>query len=187
MLSLPSTVYGLPLHPIIVHVPLVVAGLLAVLTPLAAWSWNGGRVPKAVWAVVSVMLISVPLLGFVAMESGETEEERVEGRVPESAIEEHEERAEVFVWTGAGVALLGVGALVAAGPFRRTLLAATSLGALAVAGLGVATGHAGGELVYRHGAAARVEGAAASADAPNDSGAEGREDDEDEDESGEGR
>lgn len=143
-----------PLHPMLVHLPIA----LGVLMPLVAVgilvAWWRGLVPRRAWwgAVIlqGVLLVS----GLAALRSGEADEERVEAVAPESAIEAHEEAAQVFV---AASALVLAGA-VAAGLLRnegtaKNLAAMAAAGTLAVVGLGVRVGHAGGELVYTHGAA----------------------------------
>ncbi|HET9752909.1 MAG TPA: hypothetical protein VFP52_08100, partial [Myxococcales bacterium] len=103
--------------------------------------------------------------GFAALKTGEKEERRVEAVVPGHAIEAHEEAAEAFL-TGAGISL----ALGAAGLFflrreraLRFIAAGTTAATLAVAGLAVAVGKPGGQLVYVHGAARAYTGDAASA------------------------
>jgi hypothetical protein len=62
------------------------------------------------------------------------------------------------------LALAGFGLVVPAGRASRVLPALATLGTLVIAGLALNVGHAGGELVYRHGAA-RADPAAA-ADSP---------------------
>jgi hypothetical protein len=92
--------------------------------------------------------------GILALRSGEAEEERVERAVAERFIEKHEEAAETFVWaSGAVLAVMLLGFALSSrrtGPVAAT---AATLGTLVVLGLGYRTGQAGGDLVYRHGAA----------------------------------
>jgi uncharacterized membrane protein len=144
---------SVPLHPMLVHLPLA----LAVLVPPAAIiAWRlvaKGRLGRGGWAAVVIAQAVLVVGAVVALRSGGAEGERVEDRVSRAAIERHEEAAELFVW-GAGAVLL-VGALGLVGPVRTrrmTMLVATT-GTLVVAGLAVRTGKAGGELVYVHGAA----------------------------------
>jgi hypothetical protein len=92
--------------------------------------------------------------GLVAMNTGETEEERVEEIVPERHIEAHEEAAETFVWASAIVlALMLLPLMLPEGRLRTAAAVGACLGTLLVFGLGVKTGEAGGRLVYEHGAA----------------------------------
>lgn len=152
----------LPLHPALVHLPLgasMLVPLVALALTVALWRrwW-----PRSTWAVVVALQLCVVGGGWLALLTGEQEEDRVERVVPHSAIETHEERAELFVGAAAAVLALSVAALVL-GRFetpRLLLTLAVTAGSGVVAGLGAWTGHAGGELVYRHGAASAYTGGA---------------------------
>ena len=89
---------------------------------------------------------------WLAHETGHDQEERVEKVVDESHIEEHEEAADWVLWLAvAGLAAAALGlAGGSAGAWARAGALAISLATLAAA---VRTGHLGGELVYRYGAA----------------------------------
>jgi hypothetical protein len=112
------------------------------------------------WLPPRGSLVAIVLQGILfgsaalALRSGQAEEDRVERVVAERLIKAHEKAAGAFVW--ASGAVLGAMVLALALSSRRggtaTALAAT-LGTVAVLGLGYRTGQAGGELVYRHGAA----------------------------------
>lgn len=157
---------GIPFHPIIVHLPVALSMLMPVAAFGAAWWIGRGGVTSHLWRVVAVLQLILVGSGYAAMETGEDEEEKVERIVAERYIAEHEERAEAFVWTGAGVAALAVAAAaVREGAWRRRLRVATGLGTLAVAGLAAWTGHAGGLLVYQHNAGAAYSSPAPAADA----------------------
>lgn len=136
---------NLPLHPAVVHLPIALAVLVPLLaagTGLAVWR---GALPRRAWTIVVVAQALLVATGLLAMRTGESEEERVEHRVSERAIEAHEEAAEVFLW-GAGVTLaVTAAALVVPAP---AVLAAAILATVVTAGLGFRVGHAGAELVY---------------------------------------
>ena len=143
-----------PLHPAIVHFPIV----LAVLAPLCAIAVfaaiRAGWLPQRSWVAVIVLQVAVTLSAWVAVETGEHEEDRVERVVAERHIEAHEENAERFlVISGLVIPLAIAGGWLAGtlGTATRVATIVMSLAALAAAG---ATGHTGGELVYAHGAAA---------------------------------
>jgi len=154
-------------HPKMVHVPMA----LAILMPLVAGglllAWWRGWLPARAW-IVAVGLQAILLgSGVLALRSGEVEEERVEGLVAEQLIEQHEERAALFVWASGGV--LAVMLLAGALGGRRSALpaaAAAALGTCVVLGLGYRTGEAGGSLVYRYGAAGAYAGGAADGSTP---------------------
>ena len=144
-----------PLHPLIVHLPMALAALMPLVTGGLLLAWWRGYLPKRTWLVAAALQLALFASGLVAMQTGETDEERVEHVVAEAAIERHEEAAELFTWS-AGV-LLAVALLPLV--MRNERLARvggllTFTGACVLLGLGYRVGSAGGELVYRHGAAA---------------------------------
>jgi hypothetical protein len=131
---------------------------LAVLMPLVAGglalAWWRGWLPARAWLVAVALQGILVGTGMLAIQTGEAEEDRVERVVPEQPIEAHEEVAKAFVAASGAVLLLMVGgALLARQRAGAAVAALASLTTLAVLGLGVRTGEAGGELVYRHGAA----------------------------------
>lgn len=142
-----------PLHPAVVHFPIVFALILPLLAAVVLWRMHDGA-PLRSWGVVVLLAVLTWGAGFAAARTGEREEDRVEAVLAsEEPLHEHEEAAEWFlVLSGvtAGLALLGF----APGLAGRGLRALTLVGALAAAVACVRTGDLGGELVYRHGAAA---------------------------------
>jgi uncharacterized membrane protein len=141
-----------PLHPAIVHFPVVLAVFAPLLAALALWAIQTGRTSRWTWIGIVVLQILVVGSGWIAMETGENEEDRVERVVAERHIEEHEEAAERFLTLAALALPLAAAGLLAGrlGTINRGLTLALTLAALAAA---ADTGHKGGELVYRHGAA----------------------------------
>lgn len=141
-----------PLHPAIVHLPIALAMVVPVLAMLGIPTIRRGLLPPRAWALI--VLLQALLVGssWLALETGEDQEDRVEQVVAERHIETHEEDAERFLLF-AGVAFL----VLAAGllPGRRGAAArfVGVLSAIAVLALGISVGHSGGELVYKHGAA----------------------------------
>jgi hypothetical protein len=172
---------------------------LAVLVPLfalgAVVAIRRGARPMRAWSVALAMFAALSLSGWVAMETGEDQEERVEAIVPRSALHAHNEAATLFVALSAGVLLIaGVGVLSGkVGAAARITATVASVGLL-VAGYRV--GHSGGALVYTHGAGsafvsaagtaghAGLSAASRSADAAVADDDEGDDDDDDDDENG---
>lgn len=143
---------GLPLHPVVVHLPLVIALLVPALAAGLTWASFRGRAGRRAWAIALALQAIVAGTALLAMRTGEGAEESAEAVAPESALHAHEEAAEVFLF-GAIAVLVGLGATVALKPrWSRWAGLAVTGGALAVALLGVRVGHAGGTLVYKHGA-----------------------------------
>ena len=144
----------IPLHPLFVHLPVALAVLMPLLAGALLLGWWRGWLPKRVWALAVGGQALLFASGLLAMRTGETDEERVERVVPEAALEAHEEAAEAFVWSSGAVVLLMLLPLLFQhrGTAGMAALAA-AVGSVVVLGLGYRVGKAGGELVYRHGAA----------------------------------
>lgn len=144
----------LPLHPRLVHLPIALAVLMPMVSAGLLLMWVRDLLPRRTWIVALALQFLLVASSVVAMRTGENEEEAVEKAVPESAIEAHEEAAEVFTWTAAGVLVLFVaGAALPWAAAARSAAAGATVGTLIVLFLGYRVGQAGGELVYQHGAA----------------------------------
>lgn len=147
MFSLPS-----PLHPLIVHMPMA----LTILIPVFAFGAlvavrRKARLPVA-WGLTIGMLALLLVSGWVALLTGESEEDKVERFVNESAVEEHEEAGKQFVYAAGAVLLLsGVGLI--RGPTGAAARVIVTLATIGLVGMGYNVGHSGGGLVYGGGAA----------------------------------
>ncbi len=155
-----------PLHPALVHLPLALAVLLPAGALLAFLAIARGALPARFWATIVVLHVLLAGSAYLAVETGENEEERVEEVVGEPAIEAHEEAAERFLWLAVGAAVVSAAGLLPGrrGNAGRAVTVAAGAFVLLAA---LSVGHSGGALVYEHGAAqAYTSGAAAaSADA----------------------
>lgn len=141
-----------PLHPAVVHLPIALAVLIPAFAVAGAYLVYRGLLPTRSWALIVLLQALLVGSGWLALETGEAQEERVERVVAERHIESHEEAAERFL------VLAAIGLLVTAGGLlpRRVGAAGRIAGAfasLAVLAAAVSVGHSGGELVYKHGAA----------------------------------
>ncbi len=158
---------SLPLHPALVHLPLGLSFVLPLAAGAVAWSAWRGELPRRGALVLLALYLLLVGGATAALKTGESEEERVEGRVVESALAAHERAAQQFLAAavgGLGLTLLGV---MLRGRGARVLSSAGVAAGLAVAVLALRVGHAGGELVYLHGAA----GGPATAEAGSSSAA----------------
>jgi uncharacterized membrane protein len=142
----------LPLHPVVVHFPIVLAVLLPISAIWALWAIRKGTTPLRAWSVPAAMAVALALSALAAVKTGEAQDERVERVVAEQPLETHEEAAETFLALSSGLALLVAAGLVRgrAGGIARMLGTAGAAGLVAVA---VYVGHSGGKLVYQYGAA----------------------------------
>jgi len=143
-----------PFHPLIVHTPIALI-IFSFVFDLA------GRALDADWwrRAAVVMLVIGVLGGAAAILSGEPASEVAEKKqgIPEAQVERHEDIAKMSVWLGGGS--LAARAIAAAIPGGGPAVAAVALllHLASAVSVGVA-GYRGGELVYRHGAAVRMNG-----------------------------
>lgn len=150
-----------PLHPAIVHFPIVLMFLVPLAALVALWAIRRGAAPVRAWAGVVALAAVLSASAWIAKETGEQQEERVEAVVSERAVETHQDAADLFfILSLASLAVMAVG--IAPG---RAGTAGRALGTVAAAFLIIAgwrVGASGGELVYRHGAAQAYVSAAAA-------------------------
>ena len=154
-------------HPKLVHIPIALAVLMPLVTSGLLLAWWRKWLPARTWVIAVALQAVLVGSGILALRSGEVDAERAERVVAERLVEEHEEAAEAFVWASGGVlAVMLLGLALSSrrsGPVAATVAA---LGTLVVLGLGYRTGKAGGDLVYRHGAARAYTSGGASPSTP---------------------
>lgn len=173
-----------PLHPAIVHFPIVLAFLLpvaAVASLIVARrdSAESSR-PRSSWALVATLAVFLSVSAWVAVETGQQQEDTVESVVAENAIHDHEEVAEGLLL---GAVVLSAVILLGFSPGRTgsALRYLSVAGSVVVLGLAFRTGASGGDLVYVHGAAsAYTSGSAITGGVPTGR-VEARGDDDDDD------
>jgi len=158
-----------PLHPAVVHLPLGLAAILPLVTLLGALAVRGGWLQPRSWAYVVGLHVLLAGSAFVAVETGESEEDRVEKVVAERLVDAHHDRAEVFLWISIGALVISGGGLLA-GSAGGAARAATVVASAVVLGSAILTGDAGGGLVYKHGAANAYLHPGAAATPPGDTG-----------------
>lgn len=144
--------FGIPMHPLIVHFPIVLAILLPISVVVALWVVRKGATPRRAWAVPLTVAAALTLSAWVATETGESQEDRVERVVPRRALHGHEEAADRFLVLS-GVLLLVTAGGLARGTVGRAARYVSAAGALGLVVAAAQVGHSGGTLVYRHGAA----------------------------------
>lgn len=154
---------NIPLHPMIVHFPIV----LAVILPIAALAgfWFSRRGTVRGWTVPLALAVMLFVSAFAATRTGQMEEEKVERVASEQAIERHEEAAERFL------VLSGVLVLITATGFLRGSLGLAARGTAAFASVlfvaaAFQVGRAGGELVYGENAGAAYQASSTDGNSP---------------------
>lgn len=147
---------GVPLHPMIVHFPMVITILLPLFAIGALIAIRRGARPARVWMLPVAFAAVLALSSWLAVQTGEAEEDRVEEVVSGRALDAHEEAGERFLVVSGLLFLLTALGLArgAAGSIARGVGTAGSLIVLLAA---IQVGRAGGELVYVHGAAAAYQ------------------------------
>lgn len=136
-----------PLHPAIVHFPIVLMAFLPLAALGALWAVRRGAVPLRAWAVPVAVAGALTLSAWAALQTGEAQEDRAEDVVGEQRLEAHEESGERFLILSGVVFAISALGLLAGAPGRgaRAIATVATLGLL-VAGYQV--GHSGGNLVY---------------------------------------
>ena len=140
-----------PLHPVIVHMPIALTVLVPLFAIGALWAIRRGAHMRRAWGLAVGMLALLLVSGWAALQTGQGEEEKVEGVVSESALERHEEAAEAFL-IATGVVLLLASAGFARGRVGSGARGIATVGTVALIGAGYNVGHSGGALVYSEGA-----------------------------------
>jgi uncharacterized membrane protein len=140
-----------PLHPALVHFPIVLAMLLPILAAGTLVAIRKGAAIRRAWALPVFLSAALFASAFAATRSGEAEEDRVERVVGERPLHAHEEAAEQFLLLS-GFLLVITAAGLAGGTLGRAGRILATLGAAGLVAAAIQVGHSGGELVYTHGA-----------------------------------
>lgn len=142
-----------PVHPLIVHIPMVITFILPFLIIAFALMIRKNKMNAKGWLIIIGLQSAVVMGGYISLETGETEEHVVEKFVDKKIIHKHEEAAEIFVGASVLALVLSIGAFF----LRREIgfpVKIAIAGVTVLAGyLAFRTGELGGELVYQHGAA----------------------------------
>jgi hypothetical protein len=141
-----------PLHPAVVHFPVVLAFLLPLFAVGALWAIRRGARPRRAWAIPLALAAALAMSAWASVETGEDQEERVERVVGERPLHGHQEAAEVFLGVSVGIAAVAALGLLGGIAGRVARITAT-IGAAALIILAFRVGHSGGALVYQYGAA----------------------------------
>jgi uncharacterized membrane protein len=141
-----------PLHPAVVHFPVVLAVLIPLVAIGALWAIRSGARPMRAWGITTAVAAALALSAWVSVETGEDQGEKVEKTVGEARVDAHAEAGQLLLYTSAGVlAIIALGLMP--GNAGRAARVAGAIGTLAVAGAAVRVGHSGGQLVYKYNAA----------------------------------
>jgi uncharacterized membrane protein len=152
-----------PLHPAVVHFPIVLI-LLGAAIAMAAVFWRKSHLPS----LAAVLLVLGALGTWWAVESGESAGGLLENGTPqlEALVDAHENWAK-RTFTAVAVAAVAAAASALAGRWPRLARGAAICAALASMATVYSvyeTGHRGGALVYQHAAGVQVAARSNAAD-----------------------
>jgi len=141
-------------HPAVVHLPIGIAILLPFITLLfIVLRWKG-RMDNKCFSFIIILHFLLSISAYAAMATGDKQEHRVEKVVEKKHIKEHEERAESFFIFS--IILLATSFALYFTAQKNYFISATSallLLQFILLFLGYRVGEAGGDLVYKYGAA----------------------------------
>ncbi len=151
-----------PLHPAVVHFPIVLI-LLGGAAAVVAAIWRGGHLPR----YAALLLVLGAVGAWVAVETGESSGGLLETGSPqmEALVESHEMWAKRTLTVTIVAAVAAMASIVAArwpGVARGVAILAAAASVAAIYSV-YQTGHRGGALVYRHAAGVMVADSAAPA------------------------
>lgn len=132
------------LHLLLNHFPIV-----GTLIGVSVMLWGMARNQKTIKAVAAVIIMAMTIMAIPVYLTGEPAEERVENipGISESALEEHEEAAELAIWVmaAAGIASLAALLLQYRSSSKLPFTVATLLTLLAFAAM-ARVGYLGGQI-----------------------------------------
>lgn len=141
-----------PLHPAIVHFPIVLMFLTPLVAIAALWMIRRGSDARRAWRLPVAAAVALAASAWASTASGNEASERVERVISERPVETHEESAELFLSLSGALVVVAVAGL-ARGTVGRSARVLSTVLALVIVAAGVRVGHTGGQLVYRYGAA----------------------------------
>lgn len=143
-----------PFHPVVVHFPLAVTFVMPVLVFIFAYMIKLNKMNPKGWLIIVGLQLAVVISGYVALETGETEEDKVEKVLDKTYIHEHEESAEIFVGSTVIALVLSVAAFFIRKDLGHPIKLSMGFIGLICCFLAYRAGHLGGEILYKHGGAA---------------------------------
>lgn len=141
-----------PLHPMIVHLPMALSILMPFVVIFFALMIKYNKMSSKGWLFVVGLQLLMVITGYVALETGETEEDIVEKVLPKKYIHDHEEAAEIFVGSTVISLVLSIAAFLIRKDLSFILKITIAFVGVISSFLAYRVGSLGGEIVYVHGA-----------------------------------
>ena len=142
-----------PFHAMIIHFPLALTFIMPLLILVFAFMLRSNKMSHKAWLIIIGLQIMTTVTGYIALDSGEDEEQMVEKVVNKKFIHEHEEAAEIFVGATVVALVLSIAAFFLKTELQFLAQMLVCLVSLISCYLAYNTGNLGGGLVYSHGAA----------------------------------
>lgn len=138
---------NIPIHPMIVHFPIVFAILLPVAAMIALFLIRKQTKPMRAWVIPFAISLILLATGVAGLRTGEAQLERGKAAIPLQVVAEHRQAAHRFIVVAAAVALVAAAGL-APGCTGRVARRVATAGAFVVVVSVFQVGQAGAELAY---------------------------------------
>jgi|GEM_PF-669794 len=142
-----------PFHPQIVHLPLALSVILPLMALAVTVCIRKQKFTSHVWILVACLQVLTTGSGYLAMETGEDDEQAVGKLIGKPLVHAHEEKAEMFVAFSVAASAVAIATVVVKTSAQFYLMLVTILLMLGQSALGWRVGRSGGELIYVHKAA----------------------------------
>jgi uncharacterized membrane protein len=142
-----------PLHPMLVHLPLALTFVLPFLIVIFAFLIKMNKMTPKGWLIIIGLQLTVVLTGYISLETGKNEEQAVSKVLDRKLIHAHEEAAKIFVGSTVLALVLSIGVYFISKEYCLPVRMIIALVTLTSCFLAYRTALQGGELVYVHGAA----------------------------------
>jgi uncharacterized membrane protein len=142
-----------PLHPMLVHLPLALTFVLPFLIIIFAFLIKTQKMTPKGWLIIIGLQLTVVLTGYISLETGENEVQAVAKVLDKKLIDAHEEAAKIFIGSAVLALVLSIGVYFISKEYALAVRMIVAIVTLISCFLAYRTGLLGGELVYKHGAA----------------------------------
>ena len=137
-----------PLHPAVVHIPIGLAVVIPLMSFVVAFGVRKGWFRVRTWVLILLLQMILVSSAFVAVETGEEQEDSTPLAVAEEKIEAHEDYGHMMLIAAGITFLLMFGGLHPKRPIAEKFQWVSIAASLVVLIIAFKTGHSGGQLVY---------------------------------------
>lgn len=137
-----------PLHPAVVHIPIGLAVVMPLMSFIVAFGIRKGWFRVRTWTLILLLQLILVSSAFVAVETGEQQEDSTPLAVAQEKIDVHEDYGHWMLIAAAITFLLMFAGLHPKRRVAEKLQWLSIAASLVVLFLAFQTGHSGGQLVY---------------------------------------